>query len=238
MLTAPVGSVTSVSFPGVAAGTYFVRVRATNAAGSGPASDDVTVSPGCVMPPSPPHSLTGLASGAAVAFAWRDDTGCAGTRYRLLVGTTPAVANLAALPAAEPSFGGMAPPGRYYARVVADWNGVTTAPSNEVAVLVTSGCPSPGVALNLTGGESGRRVDLRWTPASLSAAEAVDTVTPIRYVVEAGTAAGGRNLGVFPVGRTTGLAATVGPGAYFIRVRAANDCGTGPASNELSLVVP
>jgi hypothetical protein len=237
-LTTRVGAVTSVSFPAVAPGTYFVRVRGTNAAGNGAATDDVAVSPGCVVFPDPPRTLTGAVSGAAVRFAWQDDRGCAGTRYRLVIGSAPGRSDLGSLATAEPGFEGMAPPGRYYARAVADWNGGTSAASNEVAVVVTSGCPPPAVALTLSGGTVPGRIDLRWTPTDLARADAVDAVTPIHYVVEAGTSTGASNLGTLPVGRTTGLTAAVGRGAYVIRVRAVSACGAGPASNELTLAVP
>jgi hypothetical protein len=237
LLTAPLGAVTRVSFPGVGAGTYFVRVRAVNGAGSGPSSDDVAVSPGCVVPPAAPYGLTAASNGAVVAFSWRDDTGCANTRYRLLVGTTPGAANVGAVPVAEPAFGGAAPPGRYYVRAVADWQGIESPPSNEVAVLATTGCAPPGVPVSLSGGELSRRIELRWSPTNVPAAEAIDVATPLGYVVEAGTTSGASNLGTFPVGRTTSLAATVGAGAYFIRVRAVTDCGPGPASNELAVTV-
>jgi hypothetical protein len=39
----PVGNVLALNAPGVPSGTYFVRVRASNAAGQGPPSNEVTV---------------------------------------------------------------------------------------------------------------------------------------------------------------------------------------------------
>jgi hypothetical protein len=238
VLAAAVGAATSVSFPAVAPGTYFVRVRAANAAGAGAATDDVAVSPGCALFPDAPRALTSAVSGAAVRFTWQDDRGCAGTRYRLLVGSAPGLSDLGSLASAEPGFEGMAPAGRYFARAVLDWNGGTSAPSNEVAVVVTAGCPPPAVALALSGGATARRLELRWTPTNVAKADTVDAVTPIHYVVEAGASAGASNLGVVPVGRTTALTAAVGPGAYFVRVRAVSACGPGPASNEVTVAVP
>jgi hypothetical protein len=188
--------------------------------------------------PDPPRALTGAVSGAAVRFTWQDDRGCAGTRYRLLVGSTPGQSNLGSLAAAEPGFEGMAPPGHYYARAVVEWNGGTSAPSNEVAVVVTGGCPPPAVALALSGGTTTGHIELRWTPTNVDRANTVDAVTPIHYVVEAGTSTGASNLATVPVGRTTGLTAAVGPGAYVVRVRAVSACGPGPASNEVLVTVP
>ena len=59
-----------------------------------------------------------------------------------------------------------------------------------------------------------------------------------RYVLEAGSAAGLRNiasLSLAPAPTTFAAAAT--PGTYFVRIRAANSCGIGPPSTEVSLVV-
>lgn len=57
------------------------------------------------------------------------------------------------------------------------------------------------------------------------------------YLVEAGSTSGASNLGVFSTGQQTSISAPVGPGQYFIRVRARGSAGTGPASAEASIAV-
>jgi hypothetical protein len=43
LATLPIGALTTMSFPGIPPGTYYVRIRAVNALGRGVASDEVTV---------------------------------------------------------------------------------------------------------------------------------------------------------------------------------------------------
>ena len=59
-----------------------------------------------------------------------------------------------------------------------------------------------------------------------------------RYILEAGSAAGLRNIASLSLApATTTFAAVATPGTYYVRVRAANSCGVGPPSTEVSLVV-
>src|SRR5258708_34940054 len=62
---------------------------------------------------------------------------------------------------------------------------------------------------------------------------------PATYVIEAGSAPGLANLATFETGGTgtSYLAAAVAPGTYYLRVRAANDGGISPPSNEISVTV-
>jgi hypothetical protein len=77
---------------------------------------------------------------------------------------------------------------------------------------------------------TGGAVALSWQPAA-------GTVSG--YVVEAGSAPGLANLASATTGAATSYTATaVPPGVYFVRVRATNDGGPGPPSNELTIVVP
>lgn len=91
---------------------------------------------------------------------------------------------------------------------------------------------APSAPQNLTGSATGSSVALTWTaPAS------GDPVTT--YVIEAGSAPGLANLANFATGSTaTSFSASgVGAGTYYVRVRAQNGGGVGPASNEFTLVV-
>lgn len=76
----------------------------------------------------------------------------------------------------------------------------------------------------------GSTVSLAWTPGAAPA--------PLGYVLEAGSAPGLSDLGRFPVGLATQVAAGVAPGSYALRVRAIGASGEGPASSEWLFTTP
>ena len=96
------------------------------------------------------------------------------------------------------------------------WRGGATAP------CAPSATPAP-----FSVSQSGRYVVLGW--ASVSGAT--------DYLVEVGSTAGGSNLLVAPVGPVTSVDAVAPPGVYFVRIRARNSCGAGPASNEVVVTI-
>jgi predicted phage tail protein len=114
------------------------------------------------------------------------------------------------------------PPGTFFVRV----RGVNAAgisgPSNEI-VVQGQGAPNAPTALSASG--SGSAVNLRWT--------APGGAPPTGYLIEAGSATGLSNLGVLSVGPITTFSTTVPPGTYYVRVRAVNQRGAGPPSNEV-----
>ncbi len=57
------------------------------------------------------------------------------------------------------------------------------------------------------------------------------------YVVSAGSVPGAEDRAVLNVGRRTNLVTAAPPGTYFVRVAGTNNCGRGPASNEVVLQV-
>ena len=76
----------------------------------------------------------------------------------------------------------------------------------------------------------GSSVSLFWSPPL--------SPSPIlEYLLEVGSASGGQNIGVFPVGTVTQVVASASPGAYFVRVRARNLFGLGVASEERQIIV-
>jgi hypothetical protein len=83
-------------------------------------------------------------------------------------------------------------------------------------------------------------------PAGVSVSIAGPTVTlnwqetygALDYVLEAGSFAGAANLFVGSIGQRTTFTATVPPGRYYVRLRARNDAGAGPASEEVIVDVP
>jgi hypothetical protein len=106
-------------------------------------------------------------------------------------------------------------------------------------VIAGSGvCRAPDFAVALAGAALGGVIDLHWQPADAAAAEGADAATPLAYVLEAGRAASGTDLGVVPLGRITSVSGAVPSGQYYLRVRAVSACGQGPASNEVAVSVP
>ena len=87
----------------------------------------------------------------------------------------------------------------------------------------------PAPQLKLVSNEGGI-VSLSWTAAG---------ATRTSYMLEAGTTAGAADSLAVAVGASTTYRVTQPkPGSYYVRVRASNGCGSGPASNEILVVVP
>jgi hypothetical protein len=227
----------AVTVPGAPPGRYYVRVKAQNAAGTSAASNEVVVSVGCRGASSNPQSLASATSGQLVSLKWVDPDGCSGSRYLLGVGSSPGAADLAIVPldAANVTVG--APAAVYYARVATQSDFGISAPSNEVQIVVHSAdCQPPAFGINLGASVVGRTVALAWSPTSTAAALASDAIAPLEYAIEIGPSAGGTAL-TFPLGRTTSVALPGPPGDYYVRVRAFNVCGGGPASADQRLSV-
>jgi ASPIC and UnbV/Fibronectin type III domain len=102
----------------------------------------------------------------------------------------------------------------------------TSVASNQtVTINGATGVEPPSAPRNLTATVAGSSVTIRWeAPATGSA--------PTGYIVEAGSAAGTSDLAVVPTGGTT-FNASAPNGTYFVRVKARNSAGTGPASTEV-----
>jgi len=141
----------SLVVPGVPAGVYYVRVRAINAEGPGPASNEVVAAVpstgGCTAPPGPPTSLSGSASGSVVSLQWAPPAaGCAASSYVVQAGSAPGLSNIAVVnvgPAT--SLSATAPNGAYYVRVVAVNAFGGSTPSSDV--IITVGAVTPGAPL-------------------------------------------------------------------------------------------
>jgi hypothetical protein len=221
---------TTFMAPGIPNGTYFVRIRARNTAGTSAPSNEITISSGsggCA--PGPPGTLNAAVTGANVTFQWGAAAG-GPTSYVLEAGTTPGSSNIGTFDVGlTTQFAATAPPGVYYVRVRARNACGPGASSNEVTVSVGQGCTLPGAPPTLTVSLAGRVVTLTWGAA---------TGQPTSYVLEAGTATGASNLVNADIGNQLSFVATAPPGTYFIRIRGRNACGTGPASIERSVSVP
>jgi hypothetical protein len=229
---------TGVQFPGVPFGVYHLRVRAANAQGVGPASNEAVVTVGGVAPctaaPTAPVGLTPTVQGALITLSWAPGPGSAPTAYRIRVGTLPGQVDLGEIPidSAGTSLMATAPPGTYYVHLIAINACGISAPSNEVSLTVQNAQAPPGPVTGLTWflGPN-NTVTLQWQAAS-------GDVTS--YIVIAGSTPGAHDLAVVPTGTTaTSLSVEgVGSGTYYVYVRATNGGGHGPASNGIVIVVP
>jgi len=139
---------TSFIATGVPAGRYFVRVRALNSAGIGPASNEVIVIVGaapCAVAPGTPAGLAANVVGSTVTLTWTPPAGaCPATSYIIEAGSATGLANLATLSTTASTFTTTGvPSGTYFVRVRAVNAAGGSGPSNEVVVtVVTPGGPT------------------------------------------------------------------------------------------------
>jgi subtilisin family serine protease len=231
--TLPVGAALTTTVP-APSGSYHVTVVASNSAGPGPESDGVTFSVPVITPP--PGAPTGLAvtvAGSEAAFTWTaPSTGGPTTGYLLLASATSGGPTIAALPFAAPASAATVraiPAGTYLVRLAATNTGGAGPLSNEVTVTVLGPQPPGPPALSPATVASGR-VTLGWTAPTTGGAAA-------SYLVVASATSGGAPLATLPVSGL-GLTVPAPSGTYFVRVHGVNGVGTGPASNEIIVVVP
>ncbi|MCX6552952.1 MAG: hypothetical protein NTY02_18455, partial [Acidobacteria bacterium] len=137
---------TTFSASGVAAGTYYLRVRAGNASGIGAPSNEAVLvvggGDGCRVAPGSPRSLTATGSGSSVTLSWNAPSGgCAPDTYVIEAGSAPGLSDLAnfSTGTAATAFSASAAAGTYYLRVRALNSWGIGAPSNEVALIVVGG---------------------------------------------------------------------------------------------------
>ena len=141
--TANVGGATSFSAGGVPDGTFWLRLRAVNGAGTGPPSADLALvmrsGGGCVGLPLAPILWAATVAGNHVALAWTPAAeGTTPASYVLVAGSSPTLTNVAVinLGSAASSVSGAVPDGTYFLRV-AGRSGCGVGPlSNEVPLRV------------------------------------------------------------------------------------------------------
>jgi len=144
---------TTYTDSGLAAGTYYYKVTAEDAAGNiGPAGNEASgTATADTTPPTAPTSLNATASAGQVALAWGASTDAGGiARYAVYRSTTsgftPSTANRIAQPSGTSYVDTGLAPGTYYYKATADDNaGNTSAPSNEASATVTSAPPPTGL---------------------------------------------------------------------------------------------
>lgn len=219
-----VGNQTSVS-ERMPNGTYYVRVRARNSAGTSPLSTQVMFRVGATL-----ASPTGFAAnwdGTNATLSWiasaADSAEQVPSLYVLEAGTGPGLANVAAVPLTSTAFSVNIPRGVYYTRVRAVNQHGDSDPTHDLVVAAPGTAPAPG---NLTAAGTGSAVEFAWTPPA-------STEAPLGYVIEAGSGPGMSDIATVPVGSAMRFATNVPAGRYYVRVRAINNLGPGFHSNEV-----
>lgn len=220
---------------GLPAGTYFLRLRASNAYGTSAPSDEQAFTIGsatCASPPERPLDVVAAASGTDVTIQWRSAPQSIVTGYLLHVGTASGLANVGTI-ALGPvtSMTAMAPPGAFFLTLSAV-NDCGSSPRSAETVLAVGGAPIPPTPpFALEGTVAGSSVSLAWAAPPIGSG-------PFTYVLEVGSAPGLSNLGQLPTPTASFAASGVPPGIYYVRVRAIGLAGVSPPGNEIVLVVP
>ena len=148
---------TSFSAGGVGNGTYYVRVRAQNAAGASTASNESTLvvgSNGCTTAPNAPAGFAVSVSGSTVTLTWSAPVaGCAPSSYLLQAGSSAGGSELA-----NSNVGGATTfvatgvgAGTYFVRVRAVNAYGTSGSSNEAVATVSGGAPTRWIGLSPNG---------------------------------------------------------------------------------------
>jgi predicted phage tail protein len=226
---------TTAAVGNVPAGTYFVRVRAQNAAGTSGPSPEAQVTVGACAVPGAPGTLSGTSNNQTVNLTWSAPSSGVTQGYRLLVGSAPGLSNLLVADYAASVTALTAPGiayGTYYARIAAT-NVCGVGPvGNELTVVVQPCAAPPQAPTGLQFSRTGSFVTLGWSAPAAGPA-------PTSYLLVVGSQSGAADILIQATGTTaTSLGASAPPGTYYARVQAQNACGVSGASNEIVVVVP
>lgn len=180
-----------------------------------------------------PTNFRSTVNGSVVQLAWEMAPDGV-VSFLIEAGSAPALANLATLNTGTPATlltVTNVPDGAYYVRARGiGTDGIPGPPSNEIVVRVgTAPTGLPGAPTQLRRQVTGNTVTLTWVAPGGGIAG---------YQVEAGSAPGLANVVTFDTGNpAAALVATAPSGLYYVRVRARNAIGVGPASNEIPVGV-
>jgi hypothetical protein len=220
---------------GVMQGRYFVRVKAVNTNGIGPASEEFLVTVPCpTLPPvTAPVNLVGWVSGSRLTLTWGAPPSTAGiTGYVVEAGSSTGLTNIARIGVNARSLTYIPVPAGYYFVRVRAMNANGLGPASEEVLINAGGVPAPPQApRSLTGQVTGSAVTLAWQPA--------DGESPSGYLLRAGSAPGLSNLAEVSTGPAERALTFNGvpAGVYYVRVHAVGSLGLGAASEEVTVIV-
>jgi FlaG/FlaF family flagellin (archaellin) len=132
---------TSLSVGNVPAGTYFVRVRGQNAAGTGAASNEVMLvvsgTAQCTSGPSAPSGLSFGVDGSTATLSWNASAGSPAS-YLIEAGSSAGSADIAVVDTGTAATTLSATVGAetYFVRVLGQNACGTSTPSNEVVIAI------------------------------------------------------------------------------------------------------
>ncbi len=224
----------------VAAGSYFYKVAAEDAAGNiGPTTNEVAVTVGDTVAPGAPGTLAVAGGVGKATLTWGAATDNVGVvRYDVYRGTstgfTPSTANRIGQPAGTSLVDTVAP-GTYFYRVAAEDAAGNIGPvSNEGSGSVTADTTAPSAPAGLAGTVAGATVNLSWTAST-------DDVGVVRYNVHRGTSSGFTPSAANRIGQptTTSFSDTgLAIGTYYYKVTAEDAAGNvGAESNQATATV-
>lgn len=219
---------TRFSTPFSSRATFYVRVRAANAAGVSVPSNEIVLAPFTL--PGAPDGLTASVVGNAVTLTWSPASGNL-VSYIVEAGAASGGTELATFNTGTTSTTFTAASvanGTYFVRIRAVSLGGAGSASNEVSFTVAGGC-APGAPSGLTRSVAGSSVTLSWT----AGADATS------YILEAGSGTGRSDIAVIDLNSSATTFSTTGvpAGTYFLRLRSKNSCGQSAVSNEAVAIV-
>ncbi len=227
----------TLTVPNVPTGIFYLRVRARNGLGTGPASNVQRIG----GPPDPPTAFVATLNGTTLSMTWAAPaSGPSPTDYVLEAAfdvsfNAVIYSQRTGSPLTSLVIPGV-PPGTFFLRARARNAAGQSAPSNVQVIGGGGLCTAaPGSATAFTITKlGGLNVRLSWTAPEGGANPATD------YLVQAALDAGfSRPVLNQPVGRSvTTFDAVAPPGMFFVRIVSANVCGTGAPSNVVSLTMP
>jgi fibronectin type 3 domain-containing protein len=219
---------TTYTDTGLAAGVYFYRVAAEDAAGniSSPSNEASGTATGDTSPPTAPGGLAASVAGSTVNLTWTAASDNVGVvRYNVYRSTTsgftPSAANRIAQPTGTSySDAGLAT-GTYYYKVTAEDAAGNVGPASAQAPATIGDTTPPSAPGSLTAGVSGTSIALSWTAST-------DNIGVVRYNVHRGTTSGFTPSAANRIAQPTGLTYSdngLAPGTYYYKVTAEDAAG-------------